>query len=289
MSADQPGNEPLTLVKGHGTRNDFLLVPGADLTTAPPQVANALVVALCDRRGGIGADGLIRVVPPGVEGNGSLWFMDYRNADGSQSQMCGNGARVFVRFLVESGRVTPDDQGGMSIATRAGDHDVRVFEDGTIAVSMGVPSFPLVRALPMVTVDAHTWPATGVLMPNPHAVVFVDDLREAGRLVEAPDVAPDAAFPDGVNVEFVVVDAPGRLRMRVHERGSGETQSCGTGACAAVVAARLRDPDVAPEEWLVDVPGGRLIVTQTATGVELRGPAVLVATVVVADPGSLLA
>ena len=114
---------------------------------------------------------------------------------------------------------------------------------------------------------------------------LVDELRQ--RLCGAV-VAPAAVFPDGVNVEFVVVDEPGRLRMRVHERGSGETQSCGTGACAAVVAARLREPDAAPAVWQVDVPGGRLTVTETAGGVELRGPAILVATVVVEDPASLL-
>ena len=218
-----------TLIKGHGTRNDFILVVGPDATTAPVAIAPRVIAQLCDRTAGIGADGLIRVVPPGVEGNGPLWFMDYRNADGSLAQMCGNGARVFSRVLLDRGFITPDARGSFSIATRA----------------------------------------------DPHAVVFVESVDEAGSLHWAPDVTPASAFPEGVNVEFVHVIAPGQLQMRVHERGAGETLSCGTGACAAVVAARLRQGPSAPSAWQVEVPGGLLTVTARPDGIDLRGPAVL--------------
>jgi len=285
----------LRLIKGHGTRNDFLLVPAVDASSAPPEISAELVAALCHRRAGMGADGLIRVVPPGVEGNGKFWFMDHRNADGSLAQMCGNGARVFVRYLVTSGRVVADPDGRLRIATRAGENEAQVHDDGTITISMGAPSFPTVRTVPVVSVvsavsdqGSSSWPSTGVLMPNPHAVVFVDDLDDAGPLLDAPDVAPGSVFPDGVNVEFVVLEGPGRLSMRVHERGSGETQSCGTGACAAVVAARRRLGEGAPAAWLVTVPGGRLTVTESADGIDLRGPAVLVGEVVINDLSALL-
>jgi diaminopimelate epimerase len=282
----------LTLIKGHGTQNDFLLVPSVDAFTPPPTVSPELVAALCDRHSGIGADGVIRVVPPRTEGNSHLWFMDYRNSDGSVAQMCGNGSRVFVRYLLDTGLLTPDVDGHVRIATRAGEHEVRVHDDGTLAVSMGAPSFPAQGATPVVSVADATasgsWNATAVLMPNPHAVVFVGDLDDAGALLHAPAVAPSTVFPDGVNVEFVVVHAPGHLSMRVHERGSGETLSCGTGACAAVVAARLREGAASPNTWRVDVPGGTLTVTETDDDVILRGPAVLVGEVTIPDPRALV-
>jgi diaminopimelate epimerase len=145
-----------------------------------------------------------------------------------------------------------------------------------------------VRALPHVTVGGRTWPATGVLVPNPHAVVFVDDLDDAGDLAVAPDVAPDAVFPDGVNVEFVVAMGPNHVAMRVHERGVGETLSCGTGACAVAWAARRRDGDAGSGEtsWRVDVPGGTVHVTETEAGsLLLTGPADLVARGTVLLPG----
>jgi len=142
--------------------------------------------------------------------------------------------------------------------------------------------------MPLVSVDGHQWPATGVLVPNPHAVVFVDELTEAGDLRVAPTVAPADVFPEGVNVEFVVERGPQHVAMRVHERGVGETLSCGTGACAVAWAARRRaGEDVAGETtWQVDVPGGTLQVTETAGGaLRLTGPADLVARGTVLLPG----
>ena len=269
----------ISFVKGHGTGNDFVLIPDEH---GEIELTAADVRFLCDRRFGVGADGVLRVVrSKHVDGiddalRTAEWFMDYRNADGSVAEMCGNGARVFVRYLVSSGLF---EGRALTIATRGGLVDARVEDDGEVTLDMGSATTPKVRALPSVTVGERSWPAVGVLVPNPHAVVFVDDLAEAGELRTAPQVAPPAVFPDGVNVEFVVTRGPDHLAMRVHERGVGETQSCGTGACAAAWAAARRDGEPsAARTTRVDVPGGTVRVTETADGrLLLRGPAVLVA------------
>ena len=269
-------------LKGHGTENDFVLLPDPD---GALDLTATRVAALCDRRAGIGGDGVLRVVRAAADPDSAAmaadaeWFMDYRNADGSVSEMCGNGARVFGRYLVAAGLAAP---GPIPVATRGGVRLVTVPVDGAISVEMGRPTFATLRAMPVVAVrDAageRTWPATSVSIPNPHAVAFVDDLADAGPLLDAPLVAPPAMFPDGANVEFVVVHAPGHLAMRVHERGVGETRSCGTGACAAAIAARRREGDGSPRLWRVDVPGGTVHVEERADGeVVLSGPAVLVA------------
>jgi diaminopimelate epimerase len=277
----------LAVVKGHGTQNDFVLLPDAEAAYAD-LLDPVTVAAICDRRAGLGADGLIRVVPTASVAEvadlaaEAEWFMDYRNADGSIAEMCGNGARVFARFLLERGWVAAG--GTFAIATRGGVRHVEVHGDD-LAIDMGPADFPQHGGPVEVLVDGRAWSATSVTMPNPHAVVFVDDLEQAGSLLEAPDVLPLTAFPDGVNVEFVVTTGPAHVAMRVHERGSGETRSCGTGACAVAVAARRRHAHQhgipladAPAQWIVDVPGGRLSVTERGDGhVILAGPAVLVA------------
>lgn len=273
-------------VKGHGTGNDFVIIPDVDgrLDLSPDQVS-----WLCDRRRGIGADGVLRVVRtehvPGFEDFASVaeFFMDYRNADGSVAEMCGNGARVFVRYLDATGLVTDND---VTIATRGGLRSTTINADRTITIDMGIATTPRARALPHVTVGDRSWPATGVLIPNPHAVVFVDDLADAGDLLGAPSVVPADVFPDGVNVEFVVDRGPAHVAMRVHERGVGETMSCGTGACAVAWAARRRDGADGSDTWQIDVPGGVVQVTETGSGsLLLTGPADLVARGTVLLPG----
>ena len=263
-------------LKGHGTENDFVLVPDAngrhDLTAE--QVAR-----LCDRRAGIGADGVIRVVrtdatddPAAVAARGEArWFMDYRNSDGSLSEMCGNGIRVLGLYLATHADVDPRDP--LPIATRAGTKVV-TFDGDRITVDMGTPE---VFAETKVEVGDRSWPATRISMGNPHAVAFVDSLDDAGSLVEQPGF--DAhVFPEGVNVEFVVRRGERHVAMRVHERGSGETRSCGTGACAVMVAAAVADGAERGTPYAVDVPGGTLEVVWTAEDrVLLSGPAVLVA------------
>lgn len=267
-------------IKGHGTGNDFVIIPDIDghLDLTAEQVR-----WLCDRHVGIGGNGVLRVVRtehvPGFEDFAPVaeFFMDYRNADGSLAEMCGNGARVFVRYLDATGLVTDND---VVIATRGGLRSVTINRDRTITIDMGMATTPRVRALPHVSVGGRSWPATGVLVPNPHAVVFVAELEEAGDLAVAPDVAPGDVFPDGVNVEFVVDRGPNHVAMRVHERGVGETLSCGTGACAVAWAARRRAgaDETGESTWQVDVPGGTVHVTETPSGsLLLTGPADLVA------------
>lgn len=267
-------------IKGHGTGNDFVIIPDIDghLDLTAEQVR-----WLCDRHVGIGGNGVLRVVRtehvPGFEDFAPVaeFFMDYRNADGSLAEMCGNGARVFVRYLDATGLVTDND---VVIATRGGLRSITINRDRTITIDMGMATTPRVRALPHVSVGERSWPATGVLVPNPHAVVFVAELDEAGDLAVAPDVVPGDVFPDGVNVEFVVDRGPNHVAMRVHERGVGETLSCGTGACAVAWAARRRAgaDETGESTWQVDVPGGTVHVTETSSGsLLLTGPADLVA------------
>ena len=262
----------MRFVKGHGTRNDFVLLPPGE---GPDDLSASLVRALCDRRAGIGADGVLRVVRS-IDAGDVRWFMDYRNADGSIAEMCGNGIRVFARFLVDAGYEQP---GLLRIDTRAGVKDVHVPDAGDVTVGMGSAE-PLPEA--KVVIDGVPHEAHGWSMGNPHLVVLdVEDL-DAVDLGTAPGVDPATAYPDGVNVELVHRVGETHIAMRVHERGVGETMSCGTGACAAAVAAM----DAAGERtsYDVDVPGGRLRVEWRADGeVLLSGPAVLVAEGTVSD------
>ncbi|QNP69789.1 diaminopimelate epimerase [Streptomyces roseirectus] len=271
----------IAFLKGHGTENDFVIVPDPDNALDLPPAA---VAALCDRRAGIGGDGLLHVVRSAAHPEARAmaaeaeWFMDYRNGDGSVAEMCGNGVRVFARYLQHAGHV---EEGDLAVATRGGVKTVHIDKEGDVTVGMGRARLP--EGDVEVTVGERSWPARNVNMGNPHAVAFVDDLAHAGDLFTAPPVSPAAAYPDGVNVEFVVDRGPRHVALRVHERGSGETRSCGTGACAVAVATARRDgADPAatgtPVTYTVDVPGGRLVITERPDGeIEMTGPAVIVA------------
>ncbi|MGW4872857.1 diaminopimelate epimerase [Streptomyces chartreusis] len=272
---------PIAFLKGHGTENDFVIVPDPDNAI---DLSPAAVAALCDRRAGIGGDGLLHVVRsaahPEAKGMAAEaeWFMDYRNGDGSIAEMCGNGVRVFARYLQHAGHTT---EGDLAIATRGGVKTVHIAKDGDVTVGMGKALLP--EGDVTVSVGERSWPARNVNMGNPHAVAFVDDLAHAGDLYSPPPFSPASAYPDGVNVEFVVDRGPGHVALRVHERGSGETRSCGTGACAVAVATARRDgtdPALtgAPATYTVDVPGGTLVITERPDGeIEMTGPAVIVA------------
>jgi diaminopimelate epimerase len=190
--------------------------------------------------------------------------------------MCGNGIRLFARYLVDHERV--DATAPLPVATRGGTKLLTLRDDASISVDMGKPE---VLGETKIAVGPHSWPAQHLSMGNPHAVAFVDSLDDAGPLLDPPSHDP-AEYPDGVNVEFVVRRGAQHVAMRVHERGSGETRSCGTGACAVMVAAALADgagpSDDPAASYRVDVPGGRLDVRWRADGhVELTGPAVIVA------------
>lgn len=267
--------EPYPFLKGHGTENDFVLLPDHDGSVhghLPEDELAGRVRALCDRRAGIGGDGVLRVVR-----REDRWFMDYRNADGSIAEMCGNGVRVFARYLLDEGLV--DAAAPLEVDTRDGVKTLTVSGD-LITADMGSP-----RLLgdTIVGVGTTSWPARHVDMGNPHAVAFVDTLDPrgpVGPLLDPPSRDLET-YPDGVNVEFVVRRGERHVAMRVHERGSGETRSCGTGACAVMVASALADgarPTDTDVSYRVDVPGGTLTVTWTTEDrVLLTGPAVIVA------------
>ncbi len=290
-------NEPerRAFTKGHGTENDFVLLPDLDGTL---DLTPAQVRALADRRAGIGGDGVIRVVPtskadePDVRALADVapWFMDYRNADGTPAEMCGNGTRVFAAYLLREGLVSGaalDVESGIEfdIATRGGIKHVRVTDDG-FATNLGpwrVPHHEKLRQQGYDTLVAlpglDPLPALSLDLGNPHAVVALPEDFDLGGvdLTRQPELNP--AVEQGVNVELAQPLRPGHLRMRVHERGVGETRSCGTGAAAAALAVMLWKSEPAPyERWRVDVPGGTVHVVALPGGeVELSGPAVLVA------------
>ncbi|MFE2060043.1 diaminopimelate epimerase [Streptomyces sp. NPDC059446] len=280
----------ISFLKGHGTENDFVIVPDPDNALDLPA---SVVARLCDRRAGIGGDGLLHVVRSAAhpEARGMAeqaeWFMDYRNADGSIAEMCGNGVRVFAHHLRRAGLVA---EGDLAVATRGGVKRVHIAKDGDITVSMGRAELPEDGVT--VTVGGRSWAARNVNMGNPHAVAFVEDLAHAGELRSVPPFSPQSVYPDGVNIEFVADRGPRHVAMRVHERGSGETRSCGTGACAVAVAAARRDgvdPALtgAPATYTVDLPGGTLMITEFPDGgIDMTGPAVIVAEGVI-DPSWL--
>ncbi|MDQ1575745.1 MAG: diaminopimelate epimerase [Microbacteriaceae bacterium] len=281
----------LQFSKGHGTGNDFVLFadPDGQIDLTPGQIA-----AICDRHFGVGADGVIRAVrsrhlPEGAEAlaedDTAEWFMDYYNSDGSPSEMCGNGIRVYTRFLIDNGLVELENGDTLPIGTRGGVRDVQRNLTG-FQVDLGRWKLdggePLVRAreLPVAR------PGLGINLGNPHVVVALADEEEldSADLAYIPQLDPTPE--DGANVEFVVPGEPlikdgvGHIRMRVHERGSGETLSCGTGAAAAALATRYWAGNGAPNQWRVEVPGGTLGVRMWAAEdgehVSLSGPAELV-------------
>ncbi len=262
----------MRFAKGHGTGNDFVILPDVDDQL---ELSAALVRRLCDRRTGIGADGVLRIVPgagagPGAgPGSGARWFMDYRNADGSLAEMCGNGIRVFAKYLLDYGLASGPE---LAIGTRAGVRTVRLGADGRYSVDMG-PA--LVTGKASAVIGGRSYAGLGVSVGNPHLACVVSE-PVAGFDLSAPPEADAGEFPDGVNVEVVRVTGERSAKMRVHERGSGETRSCGTGAVAAAVAAA----DATGEWsgiWEVRVPGGALAVTPSVTASILTGPAVIVA------------
>ncbi|MFN3338771.1 MAG: diaminopimelate epimerase [Dietzia sp.] len=276
----------IAFIKGHGTLNDFVILPDDH---AELDLDEDLVRALCDRRAGIGADGVLRlatagslvdrgvltVLPAGVDAD--HWFMDYRNADGSIAEMCGNGVRVYAHALVSTGRAAV---GRIPIGTRSGPRPADILgHDGNhavVRVDMGEPGLLGVSS---VELGDRVYAGLAVDMGNPHLACVVPGLGAAelrGLPVHEAPVYDTGFFPGGVNVEIATPLADGRVSMRVHERGSGETMSCGTGIVATAVAA-LADAGEATGEVMVAVPGGEVAVTLTEGGSALTGPSEIVA------------
>jgi diaminopimelate epimerase len=255
---------PVIATYGHGTENDFVIIfdPQEEITISADQVAK-----ICDRANGVGADGVIRITRPDGK-----WFMDYRNADGSIAEMCGNGIRVMARYLVVNGH---QGEGLFPIQTRDGAKFLRVPAEGDISVNMGQVS----DEGDVVTVETNGqhYSARHISIGNPHAVAFLDDLDTVGSLADAPVVTPATVYPEGVNVEFVEIESPDTLIMRVHERGSGETRSCGTGTCAVALAATIHTRGKLPARWIIKPPGGTLIVDIDGhSNATLTGPVELI-------------
>jgi diaminopimelate epimerase len=300
----------MRFAKGHGTENDFVILPDPDDEV---DLTGDLVARLCDRRAGLGADGVLRAVRvaspapgsgpavsgsgpavsgsgpavsgsgPAVSGGAAEWFMDYRNADGSVAEMCGNGIRVFGRYLLDHELVRGPE---FAVATRAGTRLVRAELDGAITVDMGLPR---VLGAGRATLAGRPFDGLAVSLGNPHLACVVRDPLDDFD-VSQPPVLDAEQFPDGANFELVRFIGAAHIEMRVHERGSGPTRSCGTGAVAAAVAAAVtaavaavtvpatvRDAPPPPGRWTVDLPGGRLQVTLAPRTSFLSGPAVIVA------------
>lgn len=255
----------VAFVKGHGTENDFVLLPDPDGTL---EISASQVRAICDPHAGLGADGIIRVAPAPA-GSESAFVMDYRNADGSLAQMCGNGARVFARYLVDAGWAAP---GRLVFDTRGGVRTAQVPESGDVTINMG---HPRLGTRSSARVGDREFAGVAVDVGNPHLVCLTDVDLSALDLTQQPAFDP-AAFPEGVNIEFVTVLGPDEVTMRVHERGVGETRSCGTGT-VAVAAAYLASDGRAVGTVTVGVPGGSVVVSISDDDSTLTGPAVLVA------------
>ena len=269
---------------GHGTENDFVVLPDPDGHVWPEsRLDAAMVQRLCDRRAGLGGDGVLRVVrtahvPDAPEVLGDAldrceWFMDHRNADGSHAEMCGNGIRLFLHVLVTEGLLDRSTcEAGVLVGTRGGPRRVGATPDGDYWVDMG-PARPFGEG--KASLSGQVFSGLAVSMGNPHLACLTDVDLDSLDLSAAPTF-DTALFPEGVNVEVIDVLEPGaHIRLRVFERGVGETRSCGTGACAAAYAALVADGR-AEGTVVVDVPGGRLSVQVDAGTTVLTGPAVLV-------------
>ncbi|MGN6206849.1 diaminopimelate epimerase [Humibacter sp.] len=281
----------LSFSKGHGAGNDFVLFADPEGVI---ELTAAQIALICDRHFGVGADGVIRAVKSSAIPEGAIalsedptaeWFMDYHNADGTPAEMCGNGIRVFTRYLIDGGFAHLQPGQTLPIGTRAGVRDVQQSGSG-FQVDLGrwhlTGDDPTVRAKGLGVAR----PGVGIDVGNPHVVVALADDDELDRLDLGPTPILDPEPVNGANVEFVVPfeplvdDGVGRIRMRVHERGSGETLACGTGTAAAALATRYWAGDGAPDNWKVRAPGGtlgvRIFPADDGEHVSLSGPAELV-------------
>lgn len=244
----------MDFVKVEGLGNDFIVVG--------EEPDPATIARWCERHTGIGADGVLLLTAV----DAGRVAMRYWNADGGEVELCGNGLRCLALLSVTDGLV---DDASFVVESAVGDHPVTVLDDGMVRALVGRPH--AFRTEEMI-VAGHTVRPVGV--GNPHAVLFVDDVDDAGVEEIGPTIEQDPLFPEGVNVEFVETAAEDRIRVRVWERGVGETKASGTGAAAAAYAARAAE-DLG-DAIIVELPGGELLVEFDDEGAWMTGPARIV-------------
>lgn len=267
----------LRFTKMHGLGNDFVVIDGINQTVA---LDPARVRRLADRRFGIGCDQIL-LVEASDRPDADFRYRIF-NADGGEVGQCGNGARCFARFVRDQGLIDRDD---LRVVTAGGLLRLRIQPDGRVAVDMGqprlepaeIPFFATERANRyVIAADGMDMEIGAVSMGNPHAVLLVDDVDRAPVAHLGPLLERHGRFPKRANVGFMQIIAPDQVRLRVFERGAGETLACGSGACAAVVVGRLWGllwPNVR-----VELPGGELTIHWAGEGesVMMTGPAITV-------------
>lgn len=267
----------LAFTKMQGLGNDFVVL---DATRAPIALTPEQIRFLADRRFGIGCDQVLMVEAP--RSRSTDFHYRIFNADGGEVEQCGNGARCFARFVRDQGLTAKEV---IDVGTAAGDIQLHVEQDGQVRVNMGAPVFSPDKIPFLAETEADSYPLEihghnfrigAVSMGNPHAVLRVDDCFTAPVETLGPLIESDPHFPRRANVGFMSVCSPDHIRLRVYERGAGETLACGTGACAAMVIGRRWG--LLDERVRVSLPGGDLIVGWSRPGepVWMTGPAVRV-------------
>ena len=246
----------MEFVKAEGLGNDFIVV------TEPLAISSERIASLCERKTGVGADGILEITAL----DEASVAMRYWNADGGEAEMCGNGLRCVALIAVEYGIV---DGPSLTVRSAVTDHPATVSSDGIVRAFVGVPHAFRTEEL---LVAGHSVRPVGV--GNPHAVLFVDDVDEAAVAEVGSTIERDAIFPDGSNVEFVELEERDRIKVRVWERGVGETQASGTGSAAAAFAARAAH-DLG-DAVSVALPGGELLIEFDDVGAWMTGPASIV-------------
>lgn len=239
----------LPFEKMHGIGNDFIMLERRHM----PQDINdqSLAKILCNRNFGIGADGIIILEPLPVKGADFAW--SYYNSDGSQAEMCGNGMRCFAKYVYERGFT---DEVSFTVLTNAGIIKPSIDADGSVTVDMGIPILP---SLPRkeIKINSKTFEYTYIEIGNPHCVIFLDNEVSDSLFFEVgPKIEKAQSFPNGINVEFANVLNRSQIKCRVWERGAGPTLACGTGACAVLLAASIKN--LTDDKAVIYLPGGPL-------------------------------